>query len=893
MKSKTNKYKKARVRENRRKMQIWLLSFSFVVLVYCSLLYIEALFLGDGDMSKAYFTILGGLPLLILALIIVFKFPEVVKAPIYMAILTQLVFIGVGVFKQDMDFYFFIILLIVGTISVMKNFKHLLVCIAIMTAINIAAFIFFFPHLQWLVDDFRLFMRFMMFLCGSLFFLLQTYGVEQKEHRSDRAFTVFSALLRNTPNYMVITNSKGQVRFLSDAMAEFMRCPRKEFAVGRPLVDLVSERNLKIMFADILDSEGFYKTVIPIYIKGEECYMKIISDKLPDEIGGQFIDISDITDMVKSHMDAKDAQIAAVNANNAKSQFLATMSHEIRTPMNGIIGFSELALDDDIPPKTRDYLEKIKLSASGLLKIINDILDISKIEAGKLSFENIPFDIHEVLETCRTIIQPKAEEKGIALFCYAEPSIHGRLLGDPTRLRQVLLNLLSNAVKFTHTGTVKLLTAVMDYDADSVTMYFEVRDSGIGMTPEQTGKLFQSFTQADSSITRKYGGTGLGLTIAKNIVELMDGTMRVESVPGLGSRFSFELTFKTLDKSREISEAQHDAIRVIEKPTFEGEILICEDNAINQQVISDHLSRVGLDFVIAANGKEGVEHVQHRINSGEKPFGLIFMDIHMPVMDGLDASEQLVRIGCETPIVALTANIMANDKEAYRKVGMTDSLGKPFTAQELWGCLLKYFTPVSTSAVNEKEQMSDDEKLLLRLRKNFLEDNRESFKDLTASLESGDIKSAYRIAHTLKGIAGTLGEKKLRRAAYEVEYSLQNEKNDVNEKQLARLETELNSVIDGFTRIFEGLAPEDGGNQKIKKKMDSKQALNLITQLGVMLKIGDSDCMDFIDDLRAIPETEELIYSMEHFDFAAAYEMLITIKQKLEAEYNVDKQGLQ
>ncbi|MDR0324069.1 MAG: hypothetical protein LBI12_06460, partial [Treponema sp.] len=237
----------------------------------------------------------------------------------------------------------------------------------------------------------------------------------------------------------------------------------------------------------------------------------------------------------------KAAEISSI----AKTTFLANMSHEIRTPMNSILGFSELAQDDKISHKTRDYLNKIQTNAEWLLQIINDILDISKIESGKMELEQIPFDIHELFANCRTLIMPRAVEKGIILYFYAEPSIGKRPLGDPTKLRQIFINLLSNAIKFTHTGMVKLLADIKNTSNNTATIYFEVKDSGIGMTSEQINRIFDPFMQAESGTTRKFGGTGLGLPITKSMIELMGGELSVESTPGIGTKFSFTLTFST------------------------------------------------------------------------------------------------------------------------------------------------------------------------------------------------------------------------------------------------------------------------------------------------------------------------------------------------------------
>jgi len=380
------------------------------------------------------------------------------------------------------------------------------------------------------------------------------------------------------------------------------------------------------------------------------------------------------------------AQAASI----AKSSFLANMSHEIRTPMNSIMGFAELVLDKAISPQVKEYLGKITDSTKWLLNIINDILDISKIESGKMELEKVSFDLHTILTRCQSVIQPNVAEKGLDFQVCAEPLEGKRLLGDPVKLYQALMNLLSNAVKFTKAGTIKLSSVIRASNDSTVTIYFEIKDSGIGMTAEQIKKVFEPFIQADSSTTRNYGGTGLGLTIAQNIVEMMGGELAVVSVPGAGSTFSFELVFETIHATDDGLE--NIEINTIEKPHFNGLVLICEDNPMNQQVISENLERVGLRSVIAENGKKGVETVQTRLEEGEPPFDMIFMDIFMPVMDGLEAAKKIRELGIQTPIVAMTANMITSELDNYKKSGMEDCVGKPFTTQELWRCLLKYLT---------------------------------------------------------------------------------------------------------------------------------------------------------------------------------------------------------
>jgi len=514
-----------------------------------------------------------------------------------------------------------------------------------------------------------------------------------------------------------------------------------------------------------------------------------------------------LNEMNKAQDELRVARDAAQAANFAKTVFLANMSHEIRTPMNSIIGFTELAMDDKIPIHTKEYLSKILESAEGLLQIINDILDISKVESGKMELEHIPFDLHDILSYCQTVIVSRAVEKGIQVFFYAEPQIGKKLMGDPTRLRQILINLLSNAVKFTNNGTVKLSSTIKASTENSVTIYFEVKDSGIGMTKEQIAKVYEPFVQADSSMTRKYGGTGLGLPITKNLIELMGGDMIVESSPGIGSKFGFTLTFDTIDIPEEILK-QRAVIDKLEKPFFEGEILICEDNAMNQHVICEYLSRVGLKTVVAANGKEGVDIVRERVENNKKPFDLIFMDIHMPVMDGLETASKINELQTGTPIVAMTANILSTDKELYKTSGMPDYIGKPFTSQMLWRCLLKYLKPIKhdtvpENALNEEDLNKEDLEVLRIFQSSFVKENQKSFNKLANAIKTNDLELAFRLAHSLKSNAGQIGKTRLQAAAKDIESTLMNKEKPITEEQLRTLETEMNIVLKELAPLLE------------------------------------------------------------------------------------------
>ena len=390
-----------------------------------------------------------------------------------------------------------------------------------------------------------------------------------------------------------------------------------------------------------------------------------------------------------------EARDAAQSADRAKGAFVANMSHEIRTPLNAIRGLSHLCQQTELQPKQREYVSKIGLAAQTLTGIVNDILDFSKIEAGALEIEAVPFRIGEIVAQLDAIVGDAARRKALRFEVTGVTEADIPLVGDALRIQQVLLNLTGNAVKFTPRGSIRVNIAARDLGDGRVELGFRVADTGIGLSDAQRERLFQSFSQADASTTRLYGGTGLGLVISRRLTQAMGGDITVESRQNQGSTFSFHVIVR---RDSQPAPAQVDGVRAA-PPNFSGRrILVAEDNDFNQQIMRELLERTGAEVLLAENGAEAISRL------GTNPgIELVLMDVQMPVMDGLEASRQ-IRRNLNLPsviIVAMTANVTVEDRRMCEEAGMNDFLGKPLEPRRVMEVLGRWLKPNGTAVVGD------------------------------------------------------------------------------------------------------------------------------------------------------------------------------------------------
>jgi PAS domain S-box-containing protein len=600
-----------------------------------------------------------------------------------------------------------------------------------------------------------------------------------------------ATVVEQGPASVVITDLSAYILYANQRFCEITGYTLKEVLGQKPNIlksGLTPPATFRELWQTITRGEAWHGEFLNRKKNGEiypeEAYIAPVKDEQGRIVNYAAIKL-DISQRKQMEETLRQAKLAADGANRAKSEFLANMSHEIRTPMNAIIGLSQLALGHTQDARLLDYLNKIFGASQSLLGILNDILDYSKVEAGRLSIETAPFDLDDILEQLHTLFGLRAEEKQLDWRQEIAPEVPRQLQGDELRLRQVLANLLGNAVKFTEQGSVILRIGVVEQDDRQARLAFSVEDSGIGMSEEQIAQLFQPFMQADGSISRRFGGTGLGLAISRELLRLMGGDISVASSPGQGSTFRFELAFGLGESAAPRRRSTNPAVAGLAG----RHILVAEDNPLNQQVVKEMLELHGMRATLADNGREALQALE------QNHFDAVLMDVHMPEIDGLEATQHLRRQPRwqHLPVIALTADAMVDERQRCLDAGMDDFLSKPVNLEQLTSMLSQKLCPEagqpsttipepaaepSTAAVaatldlSHLGELAEDQELIQQLLTSFAENFDHTDEQLRACLQAGDWQQARHLAHTLKGAAGNIGGKALYAAAAELESEL-------------------------------------------------------------------------------------------------------------------------
>lgn len=626
-------------------------------------------------------------------------------------------------------------------------------------------------------------------------------------------------LIEASPDPLITLNFDGKITDMNEALAKITGITREKIT-GTDFFDYFTDPQKAREVYEEVFSKGWVKN-FPLTIRstsGKLTDVRFNGSVYKDERGnvlGSVIVARDITEqkrfekeLIEAKALAEKERQVAEEAVKAKQQFLSNMSHEIRTPMNAIIGFTKVVLKTNLNEKQREYINAIKLSGDALIVLINDILDLAKVEAGKMTFEKIPFKLSESISAMLHLFETKLQEKNLQLIKHYDEKIPQVLLGDPVRLHQIILNLVSNATKFTNEGSITVDVKLTGENADRATVQFDVTDTGIGIAASKLDHIFDNFQQASSGTARLYGGTGLGLAIVKQLVEAQGGKIWVTSKIGEGSTFSFVLSFAKTTIQIESEPEKNETMPTIGSKN--ARVLVVEDVKLNQLLMKTLLEDGGYDQEIAPNGKQAIEKLK------KGGFDIVLMDLQMPEMNGFEATEYIRKnISKDIPIIALTADVTTADVEKCREVGMNDYISKPIDDKLLYKKLNKFLKKEAETSVQSnfseeaatqryvnlnylKELTKDNPEMITEMIHVYLEETPRLIKTIEDSLQSRDWKSMQMAAHSLLPSFYTMGMKKEYATMTEgiQEFALRHQGNghDLSKEQIREI-TELVSQV--------------------------------------------------------------------------------------------------